>query len=112
MSSLLVKPQHREHKIGILQCYIPTAVMSLDEPRLPLQAEKVLPHAIRPHLLAYCSRTDLFAVVNDEEIADVYRLGGQKAFSVRRKSPSITVVGLEWIRDGLFMQRSNPCARD
>lgn len=74
---------------------------SSNGPKLPMQAEKLLSHTIRPHLLAYCSRTDLFAVVNDEEVIDVYRLSGQRAFSVKRKSPSSRVVGLEWIRDGM-----------
>lgn len=74
--------------------------MTTDEARLPLLAEKLLSLPIRPNLLAYCSRTDLLALVNQEEQVDVYRLGGQRAFSVKRKGPSIGVVGLEWIRDG------------
>ena len=81
------------------------------EPHLPVQAEKVLPYSIHPHLLAYCTRTDLFAVVNDEEVVDVYRLRGQKAFSVKRKSPTSVVVGLKWIRNGmcLFISTIKDC---
>lgn len=71
------------------------------ERQLPLLSEKALPYAIRPHLLAYCSRTDLFAIVTQDEVIEVYRLGGQRAFSVKRKSPQTTVVGLQWIRNGL-----------
>ncbi|KAL1296712.1 hypothetical protein AAFC00_000186 [Neodothiora populina] len=70
------------------------------EPRLSIHAEKTLSQPIRPHLLSYCPRIDLFAVVNSEESVDVYRLGGQRAFNVKRRSPSSKVVGLEWIRDG------------
>lgn len=43
----------------------------------------------------------MFAVVTQEEQVDVYRLGGQRAFTVKRKGPSISVIGLRWIRDGL-----------
>lgn len=76
--------------------------MMAEEPRLPVQSEKVLSYAINPHLLAYCPRTDLLAVVTQDEVIEVYRIGGQHAFVVKRKSPSTTIVGLEWIRDGSF----------
>ncbi|TIA07215.1 hypothetical protein D6C80_09909 [Aureobasidium pullulans] len=71
-----------------------------EEPRLSVQSEKVLSYAINPHLLAYCPRTDLLAVVTQDEVIEIYRIGGQRAFVVKRKSPSTTIVGLEWIRDG------------
>ncbi|KAH0286301.1 hypothetical protein KCU62_g6841, partial [Aureobasidium sp. EXF-3399] len=71
-----------------------------DECRLPLQSEKALSYTIKPHLLAYCPRTDLLAVVTQDEVIEVYRIGGQRAFVVKRKSPSTVAVGLEWIRDG------------
>jgi anaphase-promoting complex subunit 4 len=67
---------------------------------LPLQSEKALPYTIKPHPLAYCPRTDLLAVVTQDEVIEVYRIGGQRAFVVKRKSPSTVIVGLEWIRDG------------
>ncbi|CAD0097058.1 unnamed protein product [Aureobasidium mustum] len=72
-----------------------------EEHRLPLQSEKSLSYTINPHLLAYCPRTDLLAVVTQDEVIEVYRIGGQRAFVVKRKSPSTTIVGLEWIRDAL-----------
>lgn len=78
----------------------------VQENQLPLLSEKTLPYAIRPHLLAYCPRTDLFAVVTQEEVIEVYRLGGQRAFSVKRKSPQTTIVGLQWIRNGWFVDNS------
>lgn len=71
-----------------------------EEYRLPLQSEKSLSYTINPHLLAYCPRTDLLAVVTQDEVIEVYRIGGQRAFVVKRKNPSTTIVGLEWIRDG------------
>lgn len=76
--------------------------MMAEEPRLSVQSEKVLSYAINPHLLAYCPRTDLLAVVTQDEVIEIYRIGGQRAFVVKRKSPSTTIVGLEWIRDGSF----------
>ncbi|KAG9627665.1 hypothetical protein KCV04_g11363, partial [Aureobasidium melanogenum] len=71
-----------------------------EEYRLPLQSEKSLSYTIKPHLLAYCPRTDLLAIVTQDEVIEVYRIGGQRAFVVKRKTPSTTIVGLEWIRDG------------
>jgi anaphase-promoting complex subunit 4 len=72
----------------------------VEESRLPLQSEKALSYTIKPHLLAYCPRTDLLAVVTQDEVIEVYRIGGQRAFVVKRKSPSTVIFGLEWIRDG------------
>ncbi|KAI4723361.1 hypothetical protein E4T48_00515 [Aureobasidium sp. EXF-10727] len=72
----------------------------VEEFRLPLQSEKALSYTINPHLLAYCPRTDLLAVVTKDEVIEVYRIGGQRAFVVKRKTPSTNIVGLEWIRDG------------
>jgi len=74
-----------------------------EEHRLPLQSEKALSYTIKPHLLAYCPRTDLLAVVTQDEVIEVYRIGGQRAFVVKRKTPSTIIVGLEWIRDGWLL---------
>ncbi|KAG9696615.1 hypothetical protein KCU95_g4163, partial [Aureobasidium melanogenum] len=71
-----------------------------EEYHLPLQSEKSLSYTINPHLLAYCPRTDLLAIVTQDEVIEVYRIGGQRAFVVKRKSPSTNIVGLQWIRDG------------
>jgi anaphase-promoting complex subunit 4 len=72
----------------------------VEESRLPLQSEKALSYTIKPHLLAYCPRTDLLAVVTQDEVIEVYRIGGQRAFVVKRKGPSTFIFGLKWIRDG------------
>lgn len=74
-----------------------------EEYHLPLQSEKSLSYTINPHLLAYCPRTDLLAIVTQDEVIEVYRIGGQRAFVVKRKSPSTNIVGLQWIRDGLSL---------
>lgn len=43
---------------------------------------------------------DLIAVVTDEENLDVYRLNGQLAFSLKRKSEDVTVDALQWEFNG------------
>lgn len=43
---------------------------------------------------------DLIAVVTDEENVDVYRINGQRAFGLKRKSEEITVETLSWQWNG------------
>ena len=67
---------------------------------LLLQAEKILLHPIHPHLIAYCPTMDLVAVVTTEENLDVYRINGQRAFGLKRKSESLTVDAIKWDFNG------------
>ncbi|KAJ4360137.1 uncharacterized protein N0V89_000697 [Didymosphaeria variabile] len=69
-------------------------------PKLLQQAEKILLHPIHPQLISYCPTMDLIALVTDEENLDVYRVNGQKAFGVKRKSDDITVETLKWQWNG------------
>jgi anaphase-promoting complex subunit 4 len=69
-------------------------------PRLLQQAEKILLHPIHPHLIAYCPTMDLIALVTDEENLDVYRINGQKAFSMKRKSSDANIDCLCWEFNG------------
>lgn len=64
------------------------------------QAEKILLHPIHPHLISYCPTMDLIAVVTDEENLDVYRINGQRAFGMKRKSEDVTVDALQWEFNG------------
>ncbi|KAH7066633.1 anaphase-promoting complex, cyclosome, subunit 4-domain-containing protein [Paraphoma chrysanthemicola] len=64
------------------------------------QAEKILLHPIHPHLIAYCPTMDLIAVVTDEENLDVYRINGQRAFGLKRKSEDVSVDALQWEFNG------------
>lgn len=77
------------------------------EPQLPLLVEKNLPYSIRSGLVAYDSRTDLLAVVTEEENIEVYRLGGQRAFTVKRRTDrygeELVVEQLRWIRGGRYL---------
>jgi hypothetical protein len=77
-----------------------TIMASRKERQLLQQAEKILLHPIHPHLLAYCPTMDLIAVVTDEENLDVYRISGQRAFGLKRKSEDVGVDALQWEFNG------------
>jgi anaphase-promoting complex subunit 4 len=64
------------------------------------QAEKILLHPIHAHLIAYCPTMDLIAIVTDEENLDVYKINGQKAFGLKRKSEDVNVDALQWEFNG------------
>lgn len=68
--------------------------------QLLLQAEKILLHPIHPHLISYCPTMDLIAVVTDEENLDVFRINGQRAFGLKRKSEDVTVDVIQWEFNG------------
>jgi hypothetical protein len=69
-------------------------------PQLLQQAEKILLHPIHPHLISYCPTMDLIALVTSEENLDVYRINGQRAFGLKRKSEDVTVDALQWEFNG------------
>ena len=73
---------------------------SKNQRQLLQQAEKILLHPIRPHLITYCPTMDLIAVVTDEENLDVYRINGQRAFGLKRKSEDVSVDALQWEFNG------------
>jgi hypothetical protein len=82
----------------------PIAVMATEETpearQLLQQAEKILLHPIHPHLITYCPTMDLIALVTDEENLDVYRINGQRAFGLKRKSEDVIVDALQWEFNG------------
>ncbi|KAL5413917.1 hypothetical protein PMIN04_009233 [Paraphaeosphaeria minitans] len=69
-------------------------------PKLLQQAEKILLHPIHPQLISYCPTMDLIALVTDEENLDVYRINGQRAFGLKRKSEDAVVEALKWQWNG------------
>jgi anaphase-promoting complex subunit 4 len=71
------------------------------EPKMLQQAEKILLHPIHPQLISYCPTMDLIALVTDEENVDVYRVNGQRAFSLKRKSEDVTIETLKWQWNGV-----------
>ena len=62
--------------------------------------EKVLPQPIIPEHLSYCPTMDLVALVTIDDQTHVYRLNGQKVFTVQKKKPSAKVVRLAWKPNG------------
>lgn len=75
----------------------------LEAPSLMLQADKALPQPIHPHLISYCPTMDLVAVVTQEETLDVYRLNGQRAFSLKRKNLEGKVDSICWKFNGTML---------
>lgn len=71
-----------------------------ETPALLQQAEKILLHPIHPHLIAYCPTMDLIAVVTTEENLDVYRINGQRAFGLKRKSEDLVIDTIKWEFNG------------
>ena len=69
-------------------------------PALLQQAEKILLRPIHPHLISYCPTMDLIALVTDEENLDVYRVNGQRAFGMKRKSAEVSVDRICWRFNG------------
>ena len=73
---------------------------------LPLLADNALPMACRPELLSYCPSMDLLAVATVDEHLHVYRLNGQKVFTVvSRKIKKITQ--LTWKPNGQSLPYSD-----
>jgi anaphase-promoting complex subunit 4 len=67
---------------------------------LTLLAEKVVPEAIKLDLLTYCPSMDLIALATLDEQVHVFRLNGQKVFSVANKIPDCKILQLEWKPNG------------
>ncbi|MCJ1440240.1 MAG: hypothetical protein MMC23_000723, partial [Stictis urceolatum] len=59
-------------------------------------AEKVLPQAIKPGLVAYCPTMDLIALATRDEQVHVFRLNGQRVFGVANKATDCTIVQITW----------------
>lgn len=76
--------------------------------QLPILAEKVLTYAYDPNLVSYEPRTDLIAVVNDQNEVEIYRLGGQHVLTHKRKARSDTITCIQWIYDGSITSTRPP----
>ena len=63
-------------------------------------AEKVLPQAIKPGLVAYCPTMDLIALATRDEQVHVFRLNGQRVFGVANKATDCTIVQITWKPNG------------
>ena len=67
---------------------------------LRILAELAVPHAVNPRLMAYCPTMDLLAVATLENQVHVYRLSGQKVFSVANRQAVGGVNQIQWKPDG------------
>ncbi|MCJ1311524.1 hypothetical protein MMC25_005196 [Agyrium rufum] len=77
--------------------------MAQEPPSLNMLGEKILPQHVQPELLTYCPTMDLIALVTADEQTQVFRLNGQRVFSVQKKSPSLKISQLSWKPNGSLL---------
>jgi anaphase-promoting complex subunit 4 len=63
-------------------------------------AQKVLPQAIKPGVLAYCPTMDLVALATRDEQVHVFRLNGQRVFGITNKHQGCQILQLVWKPNG------------
>ena len=63
-------------------------------------AEKLVQPAVNPRHLAYCPTMDLIALASIDEHIHVYRLNGQKVFSVTNRQSVRKVKHIKWKPNG------------
>ena len=71
---------------------------------LNLLDEEMVQAAINSRHLAYCPTMDMIALGTIDEKVNVYRLNGQKIFSVSTKQLNVRVNCVKWKPDGEFWQ--------
>ncbi len=67
---------------------------------LKLIGEKTLHHGANPSLLAYCPSMELLALGTSDQQVSLYRLNGQRVYSVALKGTSLTVDRISWKPNG------------
>ncbi|KAF2672956.1 hypothetical protein BT63DRAFT_382837 [Microthyrium microscopicum] len=68
-----------------------------------LIVSKILGQEVQPNLLRCCPTMDLIATVTRDERVEVFRLSGQRAFSVQRKKKDTKVTSLCWKYNGQYI---------
>ena len=68
---------------------------------LNVLAEKTLQTRVNPDHLRYCPTMDLLALATESEDVQVFRLNGQKVFTVSNKSSNSKITGIQWKPNGL-----------
>jgi anaphase-promoting complex subunit 4 len=63
--------------------------------------EKAVPHPVHRSTFCYCPTMDLLALATEEEQVLVYRLNGQRVFSVAHRGSGRKICQLEWKPDGM-----------
>jgi hypothetical protein len=67
---------------------------------LKLIGEKTLHHGANPLLLAYCPSMELLALGSSDQQVSLYRLNGQRIYSVAQKGTPLTVDRISWKPNG------------
>ena len=67
---------------------------------LKLIGERTLHHATNPLLLAYCPSMELLALGSSDQQVSLYRLNGQRVYSVAQKGSPLTVDRISWKPNG------------
>jgi anaphase-promoting complex subunit 4 len=67
---------------------------------LKLIGEKTLHHGANSLLLAYCPSMELLAVGSSDQQVSLYRLNGQRVYSVAQRGTSLTVDRISWKPNG------------
>ncbi|RDW84573.1 hypothetical protein BP6252_02163 [Coleophoma cylindrospora] len=76
----------------------------MDEPiALEVLSEKTLHHAVNPRLVAYCPSMDLLALVSTDQQVLVFRLNGQRVFTVTQKARTLKVDQIRWKPNGQLL---------
>ena len=71
---------------------------------LNMLAEKVVHQVVNPELVAYCPTMDLIALAFADDQVHVYRLNGQRVFSVTGRHSAGKVRGLKWKSNGIHLE--------
>ena len=67
---------------------------------LKLLGERVMHHEAHPHLLAYCPSMDLLAIGSKDQPVLVYRLNGQRVYTVSQRGSSLKIHQTAWKPNG------------
>ena len=74
--------------------------MGSPESSMNMLGEKILPQPIIPEHLSYCPTMDLVALVTMDDQTHVYRLNGQRVFTVHKKRSIAKIAQLAWKPSG------------
>ena len=73
--------------------------MKMDTYAEPL-AENLVQPSINPENVAYCPTMDLIALATVDDQVQVYRLNGQRVFSVHNKQTNVRICKIKWKSNG------------
>lgn len=74
--------------------------MEISESGLSLLEARTHASQIKPDMVRCCPTMDLIAYVTVDERVDIFRFGGQRAFTLQRKEPDLRVSSICWKYNG------------